>query len=111
MKKFADERLIQFVLVVYPWGHQVNDIEWVPGRYTFMPTDAVASDEYLETVKQLASRNGIELVSVFKNFRNYKSDNPLYFKYDMHWTTEGHQVMAKALEEYLLDKFSYKLCK
>lgn len=102
IKQVVEKRGQQFAVVVYPWGHQVRDTEWVPGRSYWISEGAVASDRYLETVAHYASGRKVELVNVFGAFRSYKGHKPLYFRYDMHWTPEGHKVMASAIKEYLL---------
>jgi lysophospholipase L1-like esterase len=102
IKRFVESRGGEFALVVYPWGHQVRETEWVPGRYTWIPKEAVVSDVYLDTVSNHAKERGIELINLFSAFRSYKGMKPLYFKQDMHWTPEGHKVMAQALEDYLI---------
>ena len=110
IKQFADERSISFALVIYPWGHQLNDKEWNPGKYNFIPKGAIYSDKYHETINRLSAESGIKLINLFPTFRAYKSGKPLYFKYDMHWTTEGHKVMAAGLLKYLTDNYSSKWC-
>ena len=35
---------------------------------------------------------------------------PLYFKYDNHWTPEGHKIMASGFMNYLDDNFWKKAC-
>ncbi|MEQ1794022.1 MAG: hypothetical protein ABL970_07505 [Nitrospira sp.] len=110
IKKLADERSTAFALVIYPWGHQVSETEWLPGRYNFIPEGATASDKYLDTIYQRSKQLGIELVDLFPAFRAYKGDAPLYFKYDMHWTAEGHKVAALALEKYLIESHLATLC-
>jgi acid stress-induced BolA-like protein IbaG/YrbA len=32
IKNFCDDREMIFLLTIYPWGHQVSDTEWIPGR-------------------------------------------------------------------------------
>ena len=111
IKKFADERSISFTLVHYPWGHLVSDKEYIPGRYQYMPEDAVPTDKYLKILYRLSKKNGIEFINVFPSFRAYKGDKPLYYKYDGHFTAEGHKVMAGRLEQYLVNKYSTEWCK
>jgi len=110
IKRFADERSISFALVIYPWGHQVNDTEWTPGRYNFIPESATVSDKYHEAIRQLSVESGIELVNLFPIFRAHKSESQLYFDYDMHWTTEGHKVMKEGLEQYVIKSFAKEWC-
>lgn len=101
IQTFADEQGFEFLLTIYPWGHQVSDSEWLPGRYMFIPRDATVSDASPRTVERLARENGIDFVSLFPAFRSYSGSEPLYFSYDPHWTTTGHQVMAAGLGPFL----------
>lgn len=110
IKNLADKREAAFALVIYPWGHQVSETEWIPGRYNWISKGATVSDKYLDTVYQQSKQRGIELVSLFPEFRAYKGDAPLYFKYDMHWTVEGHKLVASALEQYLVERFLPRQC-
>ena len=110
IKQFTDERSISFVLVIYPWGHQVNDKEWVPGRYVFMSEDDTYSDKYLDAISRRAEAAGIELVNLFPLFRSYEAEEPLYFKHDMHMTTEGNKVMATGIKQFLIDNYSAAWC-
>jgi hypothetical protein len=101
IQSFADAQGIKFVLSIYPWGHQVNDREWVPGRYSYMAEDAKPSERSRDTVHRLAAAGGIELIDLFDIFRNQSGGEPLYFRYDAHWTTEGHRLMARGMEAAL----------
>lgn len=111
IKTNVEKRSAAFALVIYPWGHQASDREWVSGRDNFIPRGAVVSDRYLDTIYQRSKQLGIELVNLFPEFRAYKGDAPLYFKYDIHWTVEGHKVVASALEKYLVEKHLARQCK
>src|SRR5262245_26444374 len=104
MKKECDDHQIGFLLTVYPWGHQVNATEWIPGRSGFVPDHAAVSDRSLETVTAFAQSHGIELLDLFPAFRAYRGSEPLYFRQDMHWTEAGHRVMAAELERYIRSK-------
>lgn len=103
IKSLCDEHGIQFLLTVYPWGHQVNDREWVPGRYVSVPEGAEISDRSVRTVEAFARRNGIDLLNLFPAFRSRQAEGPLYFHYDMHWRPKGHEVMAEELERRIRD--------
>jgi hypothetical protein len=110
IKNFADEHGIRFVLSIYPWGHQVNAREWIPGRYSYMDEDAVPSERSRETVHRLAAESGIELIDLFDDFRSYDGRDPLYFKYDNHWTTTGQRVAARGIEAFLWPAHLEALC-
>ncbi len=104
IKRYCDERSIGFALAVYPWGHQVNDKEWVPGRANFIPDGSAISDRSLERILRFATVNGVNVVNMFPAFRAYHGSEPLYFKYDNHMTTEGHRLMAKEFERHLREQ-------
>jgi hypothetical protein len=98
IKEYCDGKGIQFLLTTYPWGHQVNDKEWVPGRSRFIPSNAVASDKSIQTIQQFSIDNHVQFLNTFAAFRAYNGSPPLYFSYDMHWTDAGHKIMAQELE-------------
>jgi hypothetical protein len=110
IKANVEKRSAAFALVIYPWGHQVSDREWISGRDNFIPRGAVVSDRYLDTIYRRSKQLGIELLDVFPEIRAYKGEAPLYFKYDIHWTAEGHKVMASALGKYLIEKHLAPSC-
>lgn len=101
IKSFCDDRGIRFFMTIYPWGHQINDKEWVPGRYYFLPKEAVISDKSLRVIDVLSKENGIDLLNLFPAFRARQAEGPLYYNYDMHWRPKGHEIMAEELENYI----------
>lgn len=101
IKRYCDSKRIKFLLTVYPWGHQVSDQEWIPGRFAFLPKGASVSDKSLETIREFARNNDIDLLDVFPAFRAYRGGSRLYFHDDMHWTETGHKLMAEELERYI----------
>jgi hypothetical protein len=111
MKAFCDEHDIQFILSVYPWAHQISDTEWVPGRYAFMPKEAKLSDTSIRTIHEMAAVHGIALADATSTFKAEAGHERLYFSYDMHWTPAGHRVMARALEEYLVNAKAAEWCR
>jgi len=110
IKAYADAQGIKFILSFYPWGHQVNDREWVPGRYAYMAEGAVPSERSRETIRRLAEEAGIEVIDLFDDFRAYEGGEALYFKYDNHWTTAGHRVVARGIEAALWRTHLDALC-
>ena len=101
IKQYCDKNGIQFLLTIYPWGHQVNDKEWNPGRFRFITKGFRISDKSIDTIQQFSEANGIPLLNLFPAFRSYTGTSPLYFSIDMHWTETGHKLMARELEQYL----------
>ncbi|MBD3869614.1 MAG: hypothetical protein IFK94_15950 [Acidobacteria bacterium] len=111
IRDFCASRDVEFLLTIYPWAHQVSDAEWNPGRFTFMSRDSTPTDSNLIKVRALSEEHGIELLDLFPVFRAYRGDAPLHFKYDMHWTTTGNQVMADGLQAYLKSRYSKDWCR
>jgi hypothetical protein len=103
MKKYCDDNGIKFILTIYPWGHQVNDKEWVPGRDNMIPRGATVSDKSVQRYQEFAINNKIQLLNLFPLFRSYNGNSALYFKYDNHMTSEGHRLMAEGFTQYLQD--------
>jgi GDSL-like Lipase/Acylhydrolase family len=101
VKAYCDSHHSDFLLTVYPWGHQVNETEWVPGRREFVPDHAIISDKSIDTIQDFGRNHSIEVLNVFPKFRAYNGAARLYFKYDLHWTSQGHKLMAEELEEYM----------
>ena len=101
VKELCDTKGCEFILTTYPWGHQVNDWEWTPGRYQFVAKDAVISDRTIVELEKFTRDSNIKFVNTFPDFRNYKGDKPLYYKHDIHWTKVGHEVMATSLKNFL----------
>lgn len=99
--RYCKENNIEFLLTIYPWGHQVSATEWIPGRDLFMPRDAVASDKSASTLLEFAAKNNIKCLNLFPVFRSYAGTSKLYFSYDAHFTAAGHKLMASALSQYL----------
>ena len=104
MRTFCAERGINFILTTYPWGHQVNEREWTPGRLAFVPEGAVISDRSPQRVRDFAASSGIEFLDLFPAFRAYNGEAPLYYSFDMHWTPAGHRLLALELQQLIADR-------
>ena len=48
-------------------------------------------------MEKFAAEEGIRMVNAFEAFRRASRKKRLYFDRDMHWTAEGHRVMANEL--------------
>ncbi len=104
IRTFCAERGIHFILTTYPWGHQVNEREWTPGRLAFVPEGAVISDRSPQRVRDFAASSGIEFLDLFPAFRAYNGEAPLYYSFDMHWTPAGHRLLALELQRLIADR-------
>lgn len=110
IRAFAATHQGEYVLSIYPWGHQVSDQEWMPGRYAYLTKDDVVSDRSLETIRTMSAERGIHLADMYPVFRAHKGPEKLYFSYDNHWTRAGHHVMADGLADYLRKTFGARWC-
>ena len=100
-QKLCSEHNIFFALSIYPWGHQVNATEWIPGRYAYMPLDAQYTDASRERIQTFSKEHNIPLLDTFDAFRAYNGTEKLYYDYDPHWRETGYQLMAGELETFI----------
>lgn len=100
-KELCDRYGCKFILSVYPWGHQVSDKEWVPGRYGYVPKGVGISDRTVEELGKFSKAQRITFFNAFPYFREYKGGEYLYYSHDMHWTPAGQELMAKYLAQFL----------
>ncbi len=94
-------RGINLLLVVYPWGHQVNANEWTEGRKLLGLEQRTYNSAIFSSLERFAQRDSIPFLNMTETFR-YHSNGHLYYRIDEHWTNEGHRVAADTLAEYLL---------
>lgn len=104
IKNYCDQHHIEFLLTIYPWGHQVSDKEWVAGRSVFLPEKFHVSDRSLERVEVFSRNNNVQMLNLFSAFRSYKGNSRLYYNHDMHWTEAGHKLVAHELEKWFGDR-------
>jgi hypothetical protein len=110
IKRLADSKGAGFLLVTYPWAHQVKDDEWVPGREPYIRPGERTSDVTATTVRELAANDDIEVLETLPAFLDYRGSEKLYFNYDPHWTTAGHRVMAGALRDHFERSYRAQWC-
>lgn len=106
IKKLLDENKIALVVATYPYGHQVSTKEWAVGRKMWsLDNDKVYGDRAMQKVEELGKKYNFQVVNVLEDFQKSSQEGkfPLFFKSDGHFTPLGHEVMAQALEEKLLN--------
>ena len=102
MRAFCRERNIGFAVVIYPWGHQVNNAEWDLDRKVFgIPADYTAPAAAADMMVRELKVRRIDTLNLFPVFRNYQGSARLYFRHDMHWNKEGHALAAGQVTEFL----------
>lgn len=110
IKRFVEHISATFILTIYPWPHQVNDTEWIPGRYLFVPKGAKLSERSVERIQEMSKEFGIVLLNQYPRFRAYRGENKLYYSYDGHFTPAGHRLMAQGIFEFISKDLETKLC-
>jgi hypothetical protein len=99
---FCKEHHVKFAVVIYPWGHQVNNIEWEYGRAGFgVPNDYTAPPDVADMMVSELNSRGITTLNLFPAFRDHKGSDLLYFHQDMHWRKKGHAFVAPYISEFL----------
>ena len=106
VKVLCDQYGAKLILTTYPWGHQVSDEEWVPGRYGFLPKSFELSYSTIEELDRFSETNGIPFFNAFPYFRGYEGKENLYYNHDMHFTREGQKLMAEFLYKNLSTYFN-----
>jgi lysophospholipase L1-like esterase len=91
------ERNITFVLVVYPYGNQVDGQEWWRGRFTFSFSEGVTySVRPVGIIEEFGRRENITVINAFPEFKN-STVHPLFLAYDGHFNQKGHELLANVL--------------
>ncbi len=103
IRSMLDKENIKFVLVTYPYGHQVNKDEWSEGRQSwgFEKGKLYINDTMFYIIRGFCNRNTVNLIETHEELRKIKK-KPLYYKYDGHFTMLGNRVMSEILYEKLL---------
>jgi hypothetical protein len=89
--------------VTYPWAHQLNDTEWIPGRYSYMKEGERTSDLSRQAIRERSLAAGIELFETLPAFQQYQGTERLYFDYDPHFTAAGQRVLAEAIAGHIAE--------
>lgn len=95
IKEYLDASGVRFIVVVYPYGHQVGERQWDKGRvyWAFERNRSYDPGPAFATIGNFARENGIGLVNVYDSMKARK-DEPLYFISDGHCTALGQALMA-----------------
>jgi hypothetical protein len=96
----------EFLLVVIPYKEQINT-----ERSTFsyaknwcIPSERFDLDLPQKVINSFCRRNGIPMLDLLPVFKCHNDPNRLFFRSDLHWTKEGHQIAAKEILSFLRQK-------
>lgn len=108
-KTYLDDQGIPFIVVIYPYGHQVGTDQWTQGRlekgfrsditYPLLTEDCFTRYSY-----------GINLTvfNVLEDFRNAGKYKKIYYEKDVHMNAAGYTVMAEAIAKRLKESHYVK---
>ncbi len=101
--KLLQSKNIQFVITSYPYGTLVNEKEWEIGRKLRGFDQKVYSTKLFNYLAEFSESEKIPFLNMTPDFKASK-EFPLFYSYDGHFTPAGHEVAAKSLEKFLLEK-------
>lgn len=111
IKEVADEKNIPFILVTYPYGHQVKKDYWKDGRVRYLADDYdVYSLEFFEKVDKFASENSIIYIDTYDLFKEWNGEKP-FFDFDIHMTKVGYMLIANGIYNGLKDSEEFDVIK
>jgi len=102
----AREHGAPFVVVTYPYPHQVATHESPDGRARFgIGPELYASARPFRTVEAIGTRHGFPVIALDETFRRRSSPaQPLFRRDDVHHTPAGARVMAEGVAAALLER-------
>ncbi len=98
MADLLQEKRIPFVLLMYPYGFQIDPEEWAEGRLNqgFKPHTVYGQPIVSEPIARFAKERNIPFINLYESFKRYYSF-PVQYKFDGHLNPNGHRIMAEAL--------------
>jgi lysophospholipase L1-like esterase len=99
IRDLLQERHIRFAVGIYPYGMLAGPEQWAQGRvdWGFEPGRTYAADTYLALLEQWAAADGVPLINTFDSFRAAAPQAELFYRWDGHFTPEGHRVLSDHL--------------
>jgi len=102
IRDLLGENNIGFVLVTYPYGHQVSPDAWKEGRVAHGFPPGISSDRPFRLVESWAQSESISVISLDQSFRSAPAPEKLYFNFDGHWNAAGHAFAAEIIKDNLI---------
>jgi len=107
IKDMLEENNKEFLLVIFPYGQQVDANDWSEGRVLLgLERGKTYNDFYLyeKTLGDFTEKAGINTMNLYPYFIKNNA-KPLFFKIDGHFNKNGHDLVAQALYEYIMNNF------
>jgi lysophospholipase L1-like esterase len=90
-------RGVRFLVLTYPYGHQVATNEWEGGRHHYgFGTSKIYSDEPARRLCAWAAERQVPCLDLFPAFRA-AADGTFYLDGDGHFTPKAHRLAAELL--------------
>ncbi len=96
-RRLTVESGVRFLVLTYPYGHQVSPREWEAGRHHYgFAARKVYGDEPARRLCAWAAERAVPCLDMFPAFRA-AADGSYYFAQDGHFTPEAHRLAAELL--------------
>ncbi|MGH9465107.1 MAG: SGNH/GDSL hydrolase family protein [Thermoanaerobaculia bacterium] len=97
MRTLLAKHDVRFLVLTYPYGHQVATNEWESGRLHYgFATGKVYNDEPARRLSAWATERQVPYLDLFPAFRA-AADGTYYFAQDGHFTPKAHRLAAELL--------------
>jgi len=114
IERAARDLNASFILVLYPYGFQVNEMEWRGGRWLWRLDDKpVYPLGYFQTMKDFSRKANIAVIDTFYTFNASQQKTaqlanatiaPLFLPMDGHFTPRGYGLVSQAIADHLIAK-------
>ena len=103
MKVLCSEKGAKFMIFLTPVALQVSPDEWTDGRNVWgFDNKQIYDNPYLRLkIQKFAEKENILFLDPLSNLQKDKA-NSLYFRYDGHFTPEGHAHLAEAIYNFFI---------
>lgn len=100
------ENGIDFLIVTYPYAHQIDPYEWSSRTSWGLEVGLTyPKGVYFEAAEKLCGLEKIKYLDLYGAFKNFKEENKnakLFYSIDGHWTKESHKLVAEKLYNELI---------